>query len=827
MPLIEIQRVPGLPKDRAHVPVGTIFSEWLAEESLHAEVRINVNGRELQNDDELSFELKDDDRVIIFDQPKGGGLVGTLLNPLEHFNPIKFTQKVMNSLIKQPGIDTGQTKTSSNNSLKGQTNIARNGEARPDNFGQIRAYPDLIQESIFEYVNNNKLVTEWMNFGLGRYNVENVRYSESSIGALPEASYTVYNPGSNIAVINQGFQFDDVDGQDLPGPNQTEDNPAYSATANTVVSADLSGGQMAVKIVQQQSFDYFYDLPRPHGVTFVVNVSYGTPSGTVTTDVNITANLSDAQTSDDGSVTNPTHYYTFYFSNLSGEDAQGLPANTVINTTKFVLNDNEPLVQGPFFSPLEGEQLWLHFHAEQSGRVTASFSGSYWQVDEQNNAIAGTTTQFSGAISNATKGSDYRYLTLKLAPPYGKGRYAFQIYRTDNYEDYNVLKLDYAHIVTIRKNVTYPDDTIVRVTTKETENSSSVKERKYNALITRHVISYDPSAQKVDYTIRPSRKFSDVALFNWLVTGGQDESTIDIFGLYQIQSELDARDERLAYFDYTFDDEDVSLGQRIETICDAAGVSVYSDDGVLSFTLDSKRDKPVTVFNRSNTVETGYSLSYDMTLPGGYDGVEVQYRNPTTNKQAFIRYRIRNNQIELGQPTKAKKFEMMYIRDSFQADYRAQKECRRLLYSRMSMSLTALADGEWVNVGDMVQVPDTYDTNQQAGYIVSRNGNNFETSERINFSGSMFVVVTDALGNTTSRYAATQRADTDFGFIAAIPDIELNIYDGFDVQSPSRYVIATSEELDATQWLITEKKPPNAGGTTSLNLSEYSDLTYP
>lgn len=144
----------------------------------------------------------------------------------------------------------------------------------------------------------------------------------------------------------------------------------------------------------------------------------------------------------------------------------------------------------------------------------------------------------------------------------------------------------------------------------------------------------------------------------------------------------------------------------------------------------------------------------------------------------------------------------------------------------MSMAIIALADGEWVNVGDMVQVPDTYDTNQQAGYIVSRSGNTFETSERINFAGSMFVVITDSLGNSSARYAATPRTDTAFGFTAAIPDITLNIFDGYDVQSPSRYVIATTEELNATQWIISEKQP-NSDGTTALTLAEYSDLIYP
>lgn len=74
-------------------------------------------------------------------------------------------------------------------------------------------------------------------------------------------------------------------------------------------------------------------------------------------------------------------------------------------------------------------------------------------------------------------------------------------------------------------------------------------------------------------------------------------------------------------------------------------------------------------------------------------------------------------------------------------------------------------------------------------------------------------------------YPASPRADTAFGFTAAIPDIDLNLFDGVDVQSPSRYVIATSQELDAGQWTITAKQP-DGKGSTALTLAEYSDLIY-
>lgn len=832
MPVIEIQRVPGLPKDRDVVKAGTVFSEWLKQESFHRDIRIHLNGSELGPDDELAFPLKENDRVIIFDQPKDGGLIGTILNPLEHFNPIKFTQKVLNGLMPKPNASAaaGNSKTSPNNSLKGQTNIARNGEAKPDNFGQIRAFPDLVQESMFEYVKTGdqdpgiKYVTELMCFGLGRYDISSVRFSESNLGAMAGATYTIYQPGDVIPTVVEGYQFDDVDGQELPGPNESESQPQQSATATTVISGTYSGGQIAMKIVKQDEFDFFKDLPKPSPVKFTINITYTTATGSVTQDVTIFGNLISCVQSDNGAVVNPVYYYTFAFDSLSGP---GIPIETAtINTTKFILVQNSGVDVGPFFSPIPSSQLWIHTQSRLAGRNDVTFKVVIWKVDDDNNQVPGTTQTFNYHQSNSNKNvSDTFYRTDKIQPAAGFGRYSVTLTRTNNSTDNSRATVEEIHAVNIRSNVVHPDDALVMIRVRATENATGSRDRKYNALITRHVISYNMTTRQVDYTIRPSRKFADIALHNWLMVGGQSESSIDIYGLYQIQAEIDAIDPRLGYFDYTFDDEDVSLGSRMETICDAASVTVYDDNGVLSFTRDSKKTSAATIFNRSNTKSDRYSLSYDMTLPGGYDGVEVQFRSPDTNKQDFVRYRVVGSSIAEGMPTKAKKFEMMSIRNRFQANERALRECKRLIYSRMTMAITAMADGEWVNIGDMVQVPDTYDTNQQAGYIVSRSGNDFETSERINFSGSMYVQITDSSGATTARFPASPRSDTQFGFTAAVPDIPLNLYDGFDVQSPSRYVIATSEELDAGQWTITAKQPDGQGGT-AITLAEYSDLIY-
>lgn len=38
-------------------------------------------------------------------------------------------------------------------------------------------------------------------------------------------------------------------------------------------------------------------------------------------------------------------------------------------------------------------------------------------------------------------------------------------------------------------------------------------------------------------------------------------------------------------------------------------------------------------------------MTYEATLPGGYDGVQVSYVHPTTNNKTYINYRVLNGAI--------------------------------------------------------------------------------------------------------------------------------------------------------------------------------------
>lgn len=826
MALIELQRFPGTPKERYRVPNGTLFYDWLSgnDDALHRDLLIMRNGVKIGDDDELAFELTELDNIQIYDQPKG--VVGDILNPI-----FKVVGQVFSFLMPKPAIANtgGNSVDSPNNSLTGQTNTARVYKAKPDIYGQVRSFPDLIQESIFEYIHQTdkdgglKYVTEWMCVGIGSYDYESVRYSESSLGSLAGAQYQFYQPGEVIPVIYEGYGFDDVDGQEVPGANESSDFPVESATATRVVSGQYSGGQMAVKIVKQAEFDYFMGLVKPHDVTFTVNVTYSTPSGSVTKDVTFSGSLISSVETNDGAVTNPVRWYTFTFSRLSGPP--DVPASATINTTKFILNDNQALVVGPFFSPVPSEQLWVHTQSQlgpTSG--TTEVDVTIWKIDDDYNQVPGTQQTFHYSVKNDyNETSEVFYNTYKLTPSAGSGRYAVSFRRTNNSSDANLLKVEEIHAVNARVNVVHATDTLVKVRVRATENATGSRERKYNALVTRKTISYSLDTQSVDYVLRASRSFADAVAHEWLIIGEQSPESIDLYGLYSIAESL--TDDRLGYFDYTFDDENDSLGDRVQAICNAASVIAYWDDGVLTFTRDQKVDYPAAVFNRANMKTDEYKMTYEATLPGGYDGVQISYVHPTTNNKTYINYRVLNGTIVEQEAKNPNKMEIVGFRNEYQARERAIRETKRLIYSRVKMNAKVFEDGI-IQVGSVIQMPDIYDSNQQQGYITGRAGNNFDTSEPITFTGSMYVLMTDSLGNPTLRYPATARSDTKYGFNAAIPDIQLNIWNGDTVQLPSRYLIATVEEMDGQLWTVNSIKP-NTDNTVSLTVAEYSDLIYP
>ncbi|STS97898.1 Uncharacterised protein [Klebsiella pneumoniae] len=213
----ELQRLPGAPLQRGTVDAGTTLVSLLDSLQLHRDVIVKLNGRALPDDYDISRPLLSGDVVAVFDQPEGGvgKLITTILRPVTKI--LSGALKVFGLSNKPSASVSVATGESPNNDLTGQTNRARLYKGRPNIYGQCRVFPDLIQEALFEFVDNNKQLTEWFEVGYGRYTISSIRYSESNLGSLAGASSAIYNPGDVIGTIEVGYQFDDVDNETVPG----------------------------------------------------------------------------------------------------------------------------------------------------------------------------------------------------------------------------------------------------------------------------------------------------------------------------------------------------------------------------------------------------------------------------------------------------------------------------------------------------------------------------------------------------------------------------------------------------------------------------------
>lgn len=512
------------------------------------------------------------------------------------------------------------------------------------------------------------------------------------------------------------------------------------------------------------------------------------------------------------------------FSDLAGADIAETPATATINTTYFQLTEFEGTVVGPFFAAVESSYLWFHLSGNQGGGKNGPVTIKWWAVDDNNNIVPGTEQSLAVNVKNNSGDQDYVYYTFKVQPAAGKSRYAFSLQRTNNSSDSSKLYILYAHAINIRSNVSYSNDTLVKVTVQETENASGIKDRKYNLLAQRLVISYNRSTGAVDYTLRASRSFADAVLHEWVMVAKQDVNRIDLPTLYAIADLLSS--SQLGYFDYTFSDAKQSLGERIQVICNAARVDINWIGDILTFWRDEKADVPAAVFGRSNMFWDGFKMGYSMSLPNGYDGVTLDYVDPRTNKKAYIYLQVGVTGIsEVSAPTEnAMTVSLSGCRNILQASNRAWLEANRLVQSRLSMTVKVFETTQVVR-GSVVQCPDMYDNDQQTGYLKGRVGNVFSTSERLEFPGDMWVVMTDSLGVFKGRYRAYAVSGNRKAFTAAAEAFDLNIYDGRKVQTPSRYFLSSSTELNSTIWRV-ESSKPNGDDTQTLSLVEYTDEIY-
>ena len=791
---------------------------------------------------------------------------------------------ILGSIFPLPDVPNnadGQRRGSPNNSLNPQGNVARPYEAIPELFGAGKAYPDLAQSPEFYYENNIKKTRELFILGVGEHTIRGTFKGDTPTDQVPGMVIDEYQGGTFPSDLVVQKLADNVDNLELIA---SDDPTRESVSRGVFVNATGSNTQSftfsaMASTITTTGVDVVRNADLAAGVTFgiagstlnngtytVDSLSYDSNTNTLT--INVTATLVDETVSCTLQVppvgTPLVKNYLYWFDgaavvnlNLTvgdsftvsdtGSNNQTLTIDAIDSITdlqygggfRFEVaetladeDDEEAKINvfdfdvpwvGWFQNSGDAETIRTYLRMPRGIRDSEGNAISV-EVEIQHDETDASGVSLGNPVVSLTytfegNSQDAQFVSVDQAVT--RGFYRTRVRRvTDAFENAaDLVQWENNAALFAYSGANFGDVTLFDVVTTASGQSSS-RNTRFNVDYTRKLPNWTPSGG-YDATLTDATSGFRAALYQHVVAAGYPLSQIDIQGLYDIYNGLS--DSQLSLFNYSFDDIDISHEQRMTTILDTSRIITYRDGQIWRFLRNEP--KPRTAKFDRRTISAPLALSYDVKPDGKFDSLELFYRDSVTNKRLSIRRRIDTGtesiiDDELGQ--NVREINLVGCNNELQARDRANLEIRRILYEYKSASQTAITNAYLSDIGDRVHCADIYDSETFDGEIRAINGNEYTTSEKLDFidDGSFYGFITSDNGTPSTPALITKTGD--FTFTATF-DQAVYIADGSNSQLGSRYSIGSNADLNYYDFIIVGK---TGGDNAQLTLATYNELIY-
>lgn len=829
MPLITHKKDPsGIGRDVTYNPeTGTNLINWLFEtfendSELCGDLACDfyLNGRKIFSHDKdetsdeslLDITLGAHDHVVIVNRPAA--------------DPFSWAIIIVSAISAAVGIYTylnmpklpgaaENAKESPNNLLNAASNAFRPNEAIPQCFGYGVSYPDFIQPSYYYYENNIKRQVGLFCITEGEVNVPEVRVGETDILEIPGSSATLYKPG-----------------QDVPSEFLTIHQQTANVSEQVLIAPDDSSlvATALLKNVQvTASGTYIYDI------------------ASEIEDLSLT----------EGEILRAEAFYVdgvvkiflldgdYEILEVGGDyiklDSNGTPETQECQVDLQKLNEDGEAgaYVGWFDLPGdEADEVWIHWRMPLGIRrndgksITIRVRFEIEKLDENGNP---TGSAWPIEVSETGNTLDAQYRTTKFdrstAPGISAGKWRARAIRlTNRYATGSSDRVQLEAFVSVTPyfNPNFGDTSRLLVQRKAEISGPDQAGQKINLDYRRLLPVYD-RINDVYQTgvLAETDSFADAVAYTLIERGNETEITVDLEELYGIYDGLSS--PRLGSFTFTFDDADVSGGERVESMCNVARVVSFHDGYTWRFNRDELKPVSGAMFNRRNVTGNNAKQAWQPQRSDDSDSVRIIYVDDDTNTEAYIerKFDLNTGEIISGDVGAiVNEIKLAGCRDEFQAINRAELEIRRIAYqrrgvtdttSRAALTIDLLDRVSWVDINDL----DTFD-----GEILGINGDIYDTSERFEpEEGKSYVVfITDEDGNPSNTVTCLPRTDTEFGFIA-VGLSGAYLADGFNSQLGSQYFIADADDTAASLYTL-KSRTPTEGNTVEIELTEYDPRMY-
>lgn len=767
------------------------------------------------------------DRVFIVHNPLG-------VDPVTIGIIIAVSVVATALLVKPPRLPDGteQKSGSPNNGLSGQTNIARTLERVPEIFGEVKSFPDLINATVFEYVDNVKEQIEYFCIGRGFYDIQSFKSGETLISDIENSTVTIYEPSQTIPDMERVDESVQVTDSTLLAPNTVVID--YVAGVSPFVGWFDSGTNEGVIAA---SSDVWADLNIGDSVT-LTNMTLEDITATLVPPSFLadgTYTISDINTSG----TSPYIYEIrlqdadTVVSTWSTYDDYDFGNNQFVVTSGAEIASNFDQTTGPFTVPGDDfDQIWIDLQAPEGIATGSSLNQTKnidveFYVEELDSGGTPTGTDFTVSETLTGNDTDPRFYTFKLDNTDGVvsgNNYRVSVRRTT---DLNTSSRDAEKIVWTRlagrkllSGVDTVGTTRAVVKTRADEQTTSIQERRFNCLATRKTVTWNGSSVVGDIDtgsgLVASRKMAD-ALLHYMLDeklASVAQSNIDIQGLYDIQTALDAVfSGEKGEFSYTFDNSETPAIEEMRLIADACRTLIIRQGSFFSFKRDQAQSVVRNLFNRRNKKPDSEqkTIRYNVFLDN--DGIEFSYfdREDGASRTIKLPDDLESGDPNFGNPESKnpKKIDGVGIANYSQAWDRAQYEYNRIIHQRVNIAATVTADGALLDLNDLIYFADgtRYTGNTYDGEITGYNGLTCQTSEKIAFPGSMEVVLRGEDGQAFPAVPVTAgTGDKEFVFNGTPPTGIYTRGDN-DYQRGTLYTMFEAGDEEAQQYLVQRMQP--------------------
>lgn len=790
-----------------------------------------------------SFDSVIDDNLFILHTPAGAQIAYAVIAAI-----------VVAALMPTPTIPGAlsqkQSTSSPNNAFTGQTNVARTTDRVPEIFGTVRAFPDLIAPSAFEFINDIKYITEFLCVGRGFYSLTDIRSGNTLINDIPNSVLEIYNPNDSIPTYPLTNQSNEVSGQVLLAPNQG----SVTLDSNYQLRYDVVNDIGKIQILQGvDAWSLFsisdnVTLTDITGNDFNVDGNYVVENITIENDPGVGLYYIIEFT--DAALENPN--WTNFFSQIDAGTPLDSSSGGVTLTPTVALPDTQ-IGFGPFEVPgQEIDEIWVDLQAPR-GLARGGQLNQLIQVEinffiEEIDSF-GTPTGYNFNYNVVLSGADVdpRFWTFKITSVDGllpntlwrisATRITDALLNTTSVEEIQWTRL--AGI----DNLSYTDETgttRVILTTRASEQVANAQERKFNLNAQRQCLTYDGFNVVGDLNtgigLTPSNRFADAFLTYALDPrlANRNQSQIDLDTLYDIQDSLDVVfNGEKGEFSYTFDQKNSPAIEEMVSICRACRVILIREGSNFSFSRDEEQLNPMMMFNRRNKLPNSESKTLNFNRPDDFDGVLLEYNSNETDKVETITLPndLPNTDPNFGLPNTLNpiRSEAIGIRNYSQAWDRAQFELNRLIYQRENVETVVTPDGAFAPLNARIIHTDgtRIDPSMSDGEIVEIDGLTITTDNECVFDGinTYSVILRDNEGNISTALPVLERNDSGFGFILQnAPPFTIFTRSG-DAQKGTLYEFAADVSINTNTYLI-QRKSLDDYGNVKMELINYDERYY-